>query len=110
MTKKPETQQEQRPGQVKRKYQVRTVKPESMEKGEVIEGRLLDIQPGKLSDILCIAVEGQGIKRLWSSTVLANSIGRLDIGKYVKIKYKGEEQSSGGRDVKIYDVWVEDIE
>ena len=94
----------------KRKWQVRTVKPESMEVGEVVEGRLLDIQPGKLSDILCIAVAGQGIKRLWSSTVLANSINRQDVGKFVKIKYKGEEQSSGGRDVKIYDVWVEDIE
>jgi len=95
---------------VKRKYETRTVKPESMEVGEVIEGRLLDIQPGKLSDILCIAVPGQGIKRLWSSTVLANSINRQDVGKFVKIKYKGQEQSSGGRDVKIYDVFVEELE
>jgi len=95
--------------QEKTKWQVRTVKPDSMVVGEIIEGRLLDIQPGKLSDILCITVPGQGIKRIWSSTVLANSINRLDIGKLVKIKYKGEEQSSGGRDVKIYDVYVEDV-
>lgn len=94
----------------KRKYQQRTVKPESLEVGETVEGRLLDIQDGKMSDVLCIAVLGQGIKRIWQTTVLANSISRLDIGKYVKIKYKGEEQSSGGRDVKIFDVWVEDLE
>lgn len=110
MAKEKDKKAEQKPETKKRKWQVRTVKPESLEVGEVVEGRLLDIQPGKLSDILCIAVPGQGIKRVWSSTVLANSIGRLDIGKFVKIKYKGEEQSSGGRDVKIYDVWVEDLE
>lgn len=110
MAKKAETQEQPKQEKTKRKWQVRTVKPESMEEGEVVEGRLLDIQPGKLSDILCIHVPGQGIKRLWSSTVLANSINRQDVGKFVKIKYKGEEKSSGGRDVKVYDVFVEDLE
>lgn len=95
---------------VKRKYQQRTVKPESLEVNEVVEGRLLDIQDGTMSDVLCIAVQGQGIKRLWQTTVLSNSISRLDIGKYIKIKYKGEETSKAGRDVKIYDVWVEDLD
>jgi len=109
MAKQKEQKAEPKEEKTKTKWQVRTVKPESMEEGEVIEGRLLDIQPGKLSDILCIHVPGQGIKRIWSSTVLANSINRQDIGKQVKIKYKGEEKSSGGRDVKIYDVFVEDL-
>lgn len=109
MPKGKDKEAEQAKKQVKRKYEVRTVKPESMEKGEVLEGRLLDIQDGTMSDVLCIAVDGQGIKRIWQTTVLANSITRLDIGKYVKIKYKGEETSKSGRDVKIYDVAVEDL-
>ena len=110
MAKQKAETQEQKPEKTKRRWQVRTVKPESMEINEVVEGRLLDIQPGKLSDILCIHVPGQGIKRIWSSTVLANSVNRQDVGKFVKIKYKGEEKSSGGRDVKIYDVFVEDLD
>lgn len=110
MAKKAETKQEPKQERTKTKWQVRTVKPESMDIGEVIEGRLLDIQPGKLSDIFCIHVPGQGVKRIWSSTVLANSINRQDVGKQIKIKYKGEEKSSGGRNVKIYDVFVEDLD
>jgi len=109
MPKQRTEKNEQTKDKSKRKYEVRTVKPVSLEKGEIVEGRLLDIQDGTMSDVLCIAVDGQGIKRLWSSTVLANAITRLDIGKYVKITYKGEERSKAGRDVKIYDVWVEDI-
>lgn len=110
MPKEKEQTREQKPEKGKRKWETRTVKPVSMNVGEIIEGRLLDIQDGKLSDILCIAVQGQGIKRIWSSTVLANSINRMDVGKFVRITYKGEEKSSGGRDVKIYDVLVEDLD
>lgn len=110
MAKSPKQSVKTKEKPAKHKWVVRTVKPDSMEEGECIEGKLLDIQEGKLSDILCIKVDGVGIKRIWSSTVLANAINRLDIGKYVKITYKGEEQSSAGRDVKIYDVLVEDTE
>lgn len=110
MTKQRTEQPEQSKEKQKRKYQVRTVKPESMEKGEVVEGRLLDIQAGSMSDILCIYVAGQGIKRIWLTTVLANAINRQDIGRYVKIKYKGDEPTKSGRDVKVFDVWVEDLE
>jgi len=90
----------------KRDYTIRTEKPRTMKKGEVLEGRIISIVEGHLSPILTICDDNGEVHRLWMSTVLEQAITPGDVGSFAQITYKGEVKSQGGRPVHDYEVGI----
>lgn len=90
-----------------RKFKQRTIKPRSMDIGEVLEGRIISIVAGSLSDILTLVDDNGEIHRLWMSTVLSQAITQGDIMSFARIEYKGEVTSkSSGRPVHDYEIGI----
>lgn len=90
----------------RRDYTVRTMKPRTMKKGEILEGRIISIVEGHLSPILTICDDNGEVHRLWMSTVLEQAITPGDVGSFARITYKGEVKSQGGRPVHDYEVAI----
>lgn len=89
-----------------RKYVERGVAGRSLAEKESVEGKLIEIQPGPQSDILVFEKDDGTIDRIWASFQLANNLSTEDIGKYVRIEYKGMKKTAGGRDMKDFSVSV----
>lgn len=94
-----------------RKYVERGVKGRSLEDKEIVEGKFIEIQPGPQSDILIVEKDDGTIDRLWASFQLSQNLTEEDLGKYIRIEYKGMKKTAGGRDMKDFAVAVaQDVE
>lgn len=89
-----------------RKYVERGVGGRSMEEKEVIEGKFVEIQPGPQSDIIVVETEDGTIDRIWASFQLAQNLTEEDIGKFIRIEYKGKKETKSGRPMKDFGISV----
>lgn len=72
------------------------------EKAEIFKGKY-----GETEKYIIIKPDGEKLG-VFSSASLANQFINIPEGSYVWITYKGEETSSNGRPVKVYDVDYDD--
>lgn len=94
-----------------RAYAKRTEKPESLNKGDVVQGRILAIQAGAQSPVLVVKEdETDKTRRLWMPTILQNSITLDDVGDFVAIHCKGKTHTKAGRELIDFDVFIAEAE
>ena len=80
--------------------------------GETLEGvfEKIEIFKGKYGETekyVIVTPDGEKLG-VFSSASLSNQFSNIPEGSYVWITYKGEETSSNGRPVKVYDVEYDD--
>ena len=77
--------------------------------GDNIEGKYVGMEPGTDDMSARYYVENEtGIRLVWGSAVLDQRMKFLQLGQQVKIEFKGIEQNSKGRDMRIYKVYYEE--
>lgn len=83
-----------------------------LEPGATLEGKYIkkEIFEGKYGSTEKYVIEDPSGEKIgvFSSASLANQFKQVPEGSYVWITYKGEETSSNGRPVKVYEVDYDD--
>lgn len=82
--------------------------------GDSIEGKLIDVRDGNFfrpdgskSKVYDIET-ATGVKTLFGSMILERLMRKVQVGRRVKIVYKGTVKTKSGRMAKSYEVYVSD--